>query len=112
MTQKIKPKRVIIFIDENGNEPYINWLNRLKDQKTKERIKIRVRRLESGLYGDYKAVGEGVLELRMFFGAGYRVYIGEDGENIVILLLGGDKGSQKQDIEIAKLYWKEYKENG
>ncbi|WP_136872086.1 type II toxin-antitoxin system RelE/ParE family toxin [Desulforhopalus sp. IMCC35007] len=56
-------------------------------------------------------VGEGVSELRMFFGAGYRVYFGEDAENIVVLLCGGDKGSQAQDIKKAKAYWREYLNN-
>ena len=70
-----------------------------------------MRRLESGLYGDCEPVGEGVSELRMFFGPGYRVYFGEDAKNTVILLCGGDKDSQKKDIKKAKEYWKEYKEN-
>ena len=71
-----------------------------------------MRRLERGLYGDCEPVGEGVLELRMFFGPGYRVYFGEDAENIVVLLCGGNKVSQKQDIRAAKKYWKDYQSNG
>lgn len=58
--------------------------------------------------GDCEPVGEGVNELRMFFGPGYRVYIGEEGNNIVVLLCGGDKSTQTKDIETAKLYWKEH----
>lgn len=112
MAQETRPKMVVAYMDSNGNEPYTKWLADLKDQKTKERIRVRVRRLEGGLYGDYASVGEGVLELRMFFGAGYRVYFGEDKGQLVILLCGGDKGSQSRDIQAAKEYWKEYKENG
>lgn len=112
MAKTIKPKTVIVYADENGNEPYTDWLRSLRDQKTQERIRIRIRRLESGLYGDCEPVGEGVSELRMFFGPGYRVYFGEDAENIVVLLCGGDKSSQKRDISTAKEYWKEYQENG
>jgi len=112
MAQEIQRKTVIIYSDEHGNEPYTEWLLGLKDQKTKERIKVRIRRLESGLYGDCEPVGEGVSELRMFFGPGYRVYFGEDEINTVILLNGGDKGTQKRNIKTAKEYWKEYKENG
>ncbi len=80
-----------------------------KDQRT---LRLRIRRLETGLYGDCEPVGDGVSELRMFFGSGYRVYFGEDAGNIVVLLCGGDKGSQDRDIKVAKEYWKEYKENG
>ena len=82
------------------------------NRKTRERILVRIQRLENGLYGDCEPVGEGVLELRMFFGPGYRVYFGEDKGQLVILLCGGDKGSQNRDIQAAKAYWKEYKENG
>ena len=112
MGQRVEPKTVIIYQDENGIEPYTNWFLALKDKKSKSRIEVRLRRLEHGLYGDCESVGEGVFELRMFFGPGYRIYFGEDAENIVILLCGGDKNSQKQDITNAKKYWKDYKDNG
>ncbi|MCF6319788.1 MAG: type II toxin-antitoxin system RelE/ParE family toxin [Proteobacteria bacterium] len=101
-----------MFTDENGKEPYSTWFKSLRDTKGKARIESRLKRLGEGLYGDCETVGDGVLELRMFFGAGYRVYFGEDAGNIVILLCGGDKDSQKRDIKIAKEYWKEYKDNG
>jgi len=78
----------------------------------RRRILKRLYRIESGNYGDCKNLGDGVNELRFFFGAGYRVYFGEDGDTIVILLCGGDKDSQRKDIEKAKVYWKEYQENG
>ncbi len=87
-------------------------LKELKDLKGKERIGTRIRRLGEGLYGDCEPVGEGVSELRMFFGLGYRVYFGEEADNIVILLCGGDKSSQKEDIKTAQRYWKEYKDHG
>jgi putative addiction module killer protein len=64
-------------------------------------------RVEIGNYGDYKALGDGVYELKLHFGSGYRVYFAEDGDIIVILLCGGDKSSQSKDIEVAKAYWKE-----
>lgn len=108
MAKHAKPKRVIVFADRDGDEPFTLWLYGLKDPLGRKRILIRLTRLEQGNYGDCKSVGEGVSELRLFFGYGYRVYFGEDAENIVVLLCGGDKGSQKQDIKLAKTYWQEY----
>ncbi len=70
---------------------------------------MRLDRLEQGNFGDCKAVGDGVLELRMDFGPGYRVYFAEDGPDVVLLLLGGDKSTQDKDIETAKTYWREYR---
>lgn len=111
MGRVIEQKTIIVFSDENGNEPYKIWFENLRDKKGKARIESRLKRLEEGHYGDCAPVGEGVLELRMFFGAGYRVYFGDDEGNIVVLLSGGDKDSQKRDIKTAKEYWKEYKNN-
>ena len=100
-----------MYVDrENGNEPYADWFN--NDKKGRSRIESRLQRLAAGLYGDCERVGEGVSELRVFFGPGYRVYFGEDAKNIVVLLCGGDKDSQSRDINTAKVYWKEYKDNG
>jgi putative addiction module killer protein len=106
-----KPKRVIIYADDRGIEPFTDWLFSLRDLLGRKRILARVARLEQGNYGDCEPVGEGVSELRLFFGSGYRVYFGEDENNIVVLLCGGDKGSQHQDIKQAKSYWKEYLDN-
>jgi putative addiction module killer protein len=77
----------------------------------RQRILARLRRLEQGNYGDCEPVGDGVSELRMFFGPGFRVYFGEDAGNIVVLLSGGDKKSQQKDIIQAKVYWEEYLNN-
>ena len=68
--------------------------------------------MESGNYGDFKSLKDGVFELRLMFGSGYRVYFAEDGNDVVLLLIGGDKSSQKNDIQKAKEYWKEYQGNG
>lgn len=107
MAEELQQKMVVVYVDANGNEPFTDWLAGLRDQKTKERIRVRIRRLESGLYGDCAPVGEGVLELRLFFGPGYRIYFGEDEGQLVILLCGGDKGSQNRHIRTAKAYWKD-----
>ena len=111
MTQKQNPKNVIVYRDSRGKEPFTDWLNRLRDATTRRRILKRLLRLEQGHYGDVKPVGEGVNELRFFFGAGYRVYFGEDGDTIIVLLCGGDKNSQRRDIQRAQAYWQEYLNN-
>ena len=112
MARLARPKQVIVFADEKGIEPFTEWLYGLKDSLNRQRIISRIRRLEQGNFGDCEPVGEGVSELRLFFGAGYRVYFGEDAENIVVLLTGGDKKSQKKDIKQAKAYWREYLDHG
>ncbi|MDD5586442.1 MAG: type II toxin-antitoxin system RelE/ParE family toxin [Alphaproteobacteria bacterium] len=111
MARLTHPRRVIVYANANGREPFTNWLNGLRDATGRRRILARVARLEHGHYGDCESVGEGVSELRMFFGPGYRVYFGEHKNSIVVLLCGGDKGSQRRDIEEAKAYWREYLDN-
>jgi putative addiction module killer protein len=68
----------------------------------------RLKRVELGNLGDHHGVGEGVYELRIDFGPGYRVYFGEDGKRLVVLLIGGTKKTQRRDIETAKRYWSDY----
>jgi putative addiction module killer protein len=106
------PKAVIVYQNARGNEPFTEWLHGLRDQKGRRSILTRVGRLEQGLFGDCRSVGEGVSELRIFFGPGYRIYFGEEADCIVVLLCGGDKSSQERDIQAAKAYWKEYKNHG
>lgn len=102
------PKTVIVYRNAAGVEPFTDWLHSLRDGQTRRRILQRLFRLESGNFGDCKPVGDGVNELRFFFGPGYRVYFGEDRDTLVILLCGGDKSSQPRDIRQAQAYWKEY----
>lgn len=107
--QAIKPRKVIVYQNESGKEPFTDWLNGLRDKRGRRAILKRIGRLEQGLYGDCEPVGEGVSELRLFIGPGYRVYFGEQDGHDVVLLCGGDKGSQHKDIKTAKACWKEYK---
>lgn len=81
----------------------------LRDTLAKARINARLRQVEFGNFGDLKPVGEGVMELRVRIGAGYRVYCGRHGQDWVILLCGGDKDSQSKDIEKAKAFWADWK---
>jgi putative addiction module killer protein len=81
---------------------YSSWFSKLRDKAAKVRIDIRIRRLSLGNPGDVKPVGEGVSELRVNFGPGYRIYFVQKGEEFVVLLAGGDKSTQEQDISTAK----------
>ena len=94
---------------EDGREPFSEWLNGLRDKMAQARIRLRLRQVEAGNLGDCEPVGEGVLELRVHVGAGYRVYCGRHGKTVVLLLCGGDKASQARDIEQAKQLWMEWK---
>ncbi len=101
-------KNLILYKTKKGQEPFQEWRDGLKDKVIRARIDRRLEYVAQGNYGDYKSVGQGVYELRFFFGSGYRVYFAEDGETIVLLLHGGDKSSQIKDIIKAQSYWKDY----
>ncbi len=75
----------------DGKEPLTEWLQSLRDKQAQAKVRIRLKRLEAGIFGDCEPVGDGVLELREHLGAGYRVYFGRHGQTIVILLCGGTK---------------------
>jgi len=94
---------------ESGDEPITEWLSGLRDKNASAAIRVRLRRVEAGNFGDCKSVGGGVLELRVDVGAGYRVYCARRGVEIVILLCGGDKRTQTADIQAAKRYWVDFK---
>ena len=106
----VHPRQVEFYRTSNGQEPFSEWLLSIQDQSTQDRILARLERLESGNLGNYRSVGRGVFELRLNFGPGYRIYFGQAGSTIVLLLCGGDKSSQTRDIGRAKTYWLEYKE--
>ena len=92
-----------------GRSPLTEWLEGLRDGVTRARIVARLDRLTEGLRGDWKSVGGGVSELRIDHGPGYRVYYGQDGDTLILLLCGGTKRTQAKDIERAHAYWKDYK---
>ena len=104
------PRKLQVYQTQNGREPFSEWLLSLRDAKGQTRIRKRLDQIEDGNFGDCQSVGGGVFELRLHFGAGYRIYFGEIGNDIVLLLCGGDKSSQTRDIRRAKSYWSQYKE--
>ena len=95
---------------EDGREPFTDWLSGVRDKIAAARIRVRLRQVEAGNFGDSEAVGDGVIELRVHVGAGYRVYCGRHGKTVVILLCGGDKKTQARDIKTAKRLAKEWSE--
>ncbi|MBV8666116.1 MAG: type II toxin-antitoxin system RelE/ParE family toxin [Burkholderiaceae bacterium] len=88
-------------------ETFAKWLRRLKDEEAKARIFVRMRQLGQGHFGDSKSVGEGVHEMRIDHGPGYRVYYKRKGAQIIVLLVGGDKSTQRRDIDKAIALGKE-----
>ena len=97
------------YLTPDGISPFRKWLDTL-DTKTRARVQARIFRFEIGNLGDHKSVGNGVWEARFAFGPGYRIYFGKYGKTVIILLLGGDKSTQKKDIPKAKKYWKDFLE--
>ena len=99
-----------IYHQKNGRAPFLEWGKRL-DGSIRARINARIARFEDGHFGDHKSVGDGVTEARFFFGPGYRVYFHISGDQIILLLTGGDKATQTDDVEIAKKFLKSYLED-
>ncbi|MGH8809773.1 MAG: type II toxin-antitoxin system RelE/ParE family toxin [Noviherbaspirillum sp.] len=93
---------------DDGREPFTEWLGTMRDKIAQARIRVRLRQVQAGNLGDCEPVGDGVIELRVHVGAGYRVYCGRHGKSVVILLCGGDKRSQQADIKLAKEFWAEW----
>ncbi|WP_018901976.1 type II toxin-antitoxin system RelE/ParE family toxin [Rhizobium sp. 2MFCol3.1] len=93
------------------SETFRKWRARLKDERARALIASRLDRLAFGHAGDAAPVGDGISELRIHYGPGYRIYFRQDGKTLIILLCGGDKGSQKRDIAEAKRLFSEWNEN-
>jgi putative addiction module killer protein len=97
------------YIAAGGGEPFADWFAEL-DAVARAKVTRAIARMEQGNLSNVKSVGEGVLEYRIDFGPGYRVYFGRDGETLVILLTGGTKKRQQRDIDTAHAYWQDYKQ--
>ncbi len=100
-------KEIKYYSLPNGKEPYTEWFEKLRDKKAKAKIAVKIDRIKLGNFGGCEAVGEGLSELKIDYGPGYRVYFGQAGDAIIILLCGGDKSTQSKDIKKAYEYWKD-----
>jgi putative addiction module killer protein len=109
MGMEAQERDIQTFETEDGKVPFRLWLKALRDTKARAIIRTRINRLRVGNFGDYKSVGDGVFELRIMYGPGYRIYFGQEGEWVVILLCGGVKDTQADDISKAKEYWENYR---
>ncbi len=105
---EVQPREIRRYITADGKIPFTEWLESLRDKRAILQIDNRMRRVRLGNFGDYRSVGAGVCELRIDYASGYRIYFGQIGSTIVLLLCGGDKSTQAQDIRKAKEYWTDY----
>lgn len=100
--------QILEYLDDEDRSPFGNWLDEI-DAIAAAKVTVAMTRLSLGNISNVKGVGAGVLECRIDFGPGYRIYFGKDGEKIIILLAGGTKKRQQRDIELAQNRWKDYK---
>jgi putative addiction module killer protein len=98
------------YVASEGRQPFAEWFTDL-DAVARAKVTRAVVRLEQGNFSNVKSVGEGVFEYRIDFGPGYRLYFGQDGQTLVILLTGGTKKRQQRDIDEAHAYWQDYKDS-
>src|SRR5215475_7288288 len=106
---EVAEKQVENYVRADGSCPFEEWMGSLRDQRARAKIRTRIARVRLGNLGNCEPVGAGVMELKIDYGPGYRVYFGQVETKLVILLCGGDKGSQRADIRRAIEYWEDYK---
>ncbi len=109
MSQAV-PRKVETYVTRDGKDVFQGWLNGLADQRATVLIEKTVAKVRLGNLGQHKSVGEGVQEIVLDYGPGYRIYFGEHGTTLVILLLGSTKKKQQEAIKLAQRYWKDWKE--
>lgn len=101
-------KKIIYYTLENGDSPFENWLMKLDKLSRAIVVRFVQRVATGGAKKSIKALKDGIFEIKITHGSGYRVYFAEDGDEIIILLVGGDKKTQSRDIDKAKEYWRNY----
>ncbi|MDB9512047.1 type II toxin-antitoxin system RelE/ParE family toxin [Kamptonema animale CS-326] len=107
---EVEPRQIENYLRADGTSPFENWYDSLRDTRARNRIQLRLKRVIAGNLGDCGSVGEGVFELKIDYGPGYRVYFGQVGLTIILLLVGGDKSTQERDIKKAIGYWSDYEQ--
>lgn len=100
--------QIEFYITPSGRNPFDDWFESIRETHTQSKILTRLARLKLGNFGDCKSVGDEIAELRIHYGPGIRIYYSKIGQKVILLLCGGDKGSQSRDIDKAKQYLKEY----
>ncbi|MFN6571068.1 type II toxin-antitoxin system RelE/ParE family toxin [Dendronalium sp. ChiSLP03b] len=106
---EVQPREIRTYLTVDGKNLFDEWLNSLNDRKIKAKIRARLDRVEDGNLGDYKSVGDGIFELRIDYSPGYRIYFAQEGKTVILLLCGGDKSTQEQDISKTQEYWQDYR---
>jgi putative addiction module killer protein len=106
-----RPRNVEVYESTNHALPFEDWMRGLKDVQGSAAIDARIGLLRRGSLGKYRTIGDGLIELKVDSGPGYRIYIADDGRNSLVLC-AGSKRTQKEDIKAAKLYWKDYQARG
>lgn len=106
------PRVLKVYVLPNGNAPFTAWFRSIPDKRAQNIIENRLKRIKLGLFGDVKPIGFGLSEIRIQYGQGFRIYFGQDGRFVIVLLAGGDKSSQGHDILRAIEYWQNYKGRG
>ncbi len=105
-----KKYQLLYYIDPStGQSPAQDWIFSLRETKVRAIIRARLSRAENGNLGDFKSLGDGIFEFRIFIGPGYRLYFAIERSKIILLLVGGDKSTQFQDIRKAKIFWENHK---
>lgn len=100
--------KVSDYLTNDGHDPFKEWLQNLADRTAKARVLVRIQRMAAGNFGDCKPIADGVWELRIDHGPGYRVYYARAGAKLILILVGGDKRKQQAEIETALEYWKNW----
>ena len=103
------PHTIEYYLTEKGEKPFKEWLDGLKDIRARQKVRVRLDRVRLGSLGKNRFVGEGVFELKIDYGPGYRVYYALEERMVILLLLGVEKSSQGEDIVLAREYWKAHK---